>query len=165
MPKFSIDQVAKSTPFDKDNNPSCGFVSTDVQSAIEELCDKASVSASPGFTFSSPGNASPNTWMQVGAVISNKTGINFSLYNGELFQLSVSNENINTFDVELYEHDGTTFTLLTTVSVVAARSDTFDSGDFGTVNITQGLELAAKIVGGNAKNPVVQLIAKGTESP
>ena len=165
MPKFSIDQVAKSTPFDKDNNPSCGFVSTDVQSAIEELCDKASVSASPGFTFNSPGNASNNTWMQVGQVISNKTGINFPLYNGILFELSVANEISNTFDVELYEHDGSTFTLLATVSVTAARSDTFDSSDFGVVNITHGLELAAKIVNGSAKNPVVQIIAKGTETP
>ena len=37
----------------------------------------------------------------------------------------VTNENSNTFDLEIFEHDGTTFTLITTVSLVAPRRATF----------------------------------------
>jgi len=154
---------ADEVEFDPSNCPE--ITSDNVQDAIDELCSSAAISASPGFTFNSPGNASTNTWLQVGQVVSNKTGINFPLYNGFLFELSVSNENNNTFDVELYEHDGSTFTLLTTVSIIAQRSNVFDSSDFGIVNITRNLELAAKVVNGSAKNPVVQIIAKGTETP
>lgn len=33
-------QPAKGVPFDKDNHPDCNFKSEDVQSAIEELCDR-----------------------------------------------------------------------------------------------------------------------------
>lgn len=154
--------VAAEIPFD---DTVCQLGEDNVQDTIDALCDSSAVSASPGFTFNSSGNASAGTWLQVGTVISNKTGINFPLYNGVLFEISVANENSNTFDVELYEHDGSTFTLLTTVSVVAQRTQVFDAVDFGVVNLTRNLELATKIVGGSAKSPVVQIIAKGTATP
>jgi hypothetical protein len=157
--------VAFTVPFDKDNDPSCGFTKENTQEAIEELCNKAAITASPGFTWESSGNTTSNSWLLNGVVSSNKTGRNFPLYNGVLNQISIANENINTFDIELYEHDGTTFTLLTTVSIIAARSGVFDSSDFGTINLTQGKELAIKQVNGSSKNPVIQIIARGTTTP
>jgi hypothetical protein len=158
--------IAGNIPFDPSN---CDAINqNDLQGAIEDLCESSAISASPGFTFSSSGNTTANTWLEVGNVPSNKTGINFPLYNGDLFQISVSNENVNTFDIELYEHDGTIFTLITTVSIIAQRSNVFNSTTWtpaGPKAITQGKELAAKLVNGSAKNPIVQIIAKGTENP
>jgi hypothetical protein len=158
-----IIQDAAGTDFDPNN---CDATTSDnVQGAIEEVCNAAAVSASPGFTWGDSGNVVAGTWLINDTVPSNKTGRNFPLYNGVLFQISVANENVNTFDIEVYEHDGTTFTLLATVSIVAARSAVFDSGDFGSVSITRGKELAAQLSSGSAKNVVVQVIAKGTETP
>ena len=155
-------QVASSVPFDKDNAPECEFVSDNVQSVIEELCSRSSASASPGFTWGASGNTTPNSWLLNDTVPSNRTGRNFALYNGELVTISVSNDGINTFDIEVYEHDGTTFTLLATISVVAARTA---EQTFTGVNITRGKELAIKQTVGSSKNPVVQVIAKGTLVP
>lgn len=153
--------VAFDTYFDPNNDPDCNLTQETVQEAIEELCNNTSASASPGFTWGKSGAVS-NSWLLNDSVPSNLAGRNFSLNSGLLTQVAVSNENINTFDVEIYEHDGTTFTLLATVSIVAARSGVFDDTDFGTVNITQGKELATKIVNGSSKNPVVACILSGT---
>lgn len=121
------------------------------------------ISASPGFTWGRSGSISgPNAWLQNDGVPSNVTGRNFPLYNGELVQVSVSNENSNTFDIQVYQHDGTTYTLLTTVSVVAQRSV---SVNLTGILITQGKELAVQVSAGSCKNPVVQLICKGSVLP
>ena len=155
-------QVAESVPFDPSNCEA--ITSENVQGAIDQLCVDVGVSASPGFSWGESGNVTANTWLVNDTVPSNKTGRNFPLYNGFIFEIAVANENSNTFDIEIYEHDGTTFTLLATVGLTAQRSDVFDQSDFGTVNITRGKELAAKLVNGSGKNVVIQLIAKGTET-
>ena len=155
-------QAAKETYYDNAYDPDCDLVSTNVQDALDELCRTTSVSASPGFTWGRSGNVSSNTWLSNDSVPSNTTGRNFSLQNGLLKQIAVANELVNTFDVELYEHDGTTFTLLATVSIVAARTGVFDDTDFGVVNITQGKELAIKISTGASKNPVIACILSGS---
>jgi hypothetical protein len=156
------DPHAFEVPFDKDNDPSCGFQSETVQEAIEELCEKGGDSASSGFSWGSSGNIPANSWLNNESVPSNKTGRNFSLYNGELVSISVSNENSSTFSIELYEHDGVTFTLLATVSLIAQRSlEALYTG----ISITKGRELAVKQATGSSKNPIVQVIAKGTRTP
>lgn len=157
--RFQRTQLAKQTPFDNSTN---GFVAQDVQSAIEEQKDVIAVTASPGFSWGSSGNTTSNTWLLNDTVPSNKTGRNFPLYNGSLMSISVSNENSNTFTIQLYEHDGTTFTLLTSVALVSQRSIEVQ---FTGVSITKGKELAIKQSSGSSKNPVVQLIAKGTRIP
>ena len=119
MRRDNYKEVAESTPFD---NEGTEFVSENVQDAIEELFDKVGDSASPGFTWGKGGVVPTNTWLWNEGVPANRTGRNFPLYNGELIQIAVSNEIVNTFDVEIYEHDGTTFTLLATISLTAQRS-------------------------------------------
>jgi len=121
-------------------------------------------SASPGFTWGMSGNVK-NQWLLNDTVPSNRTGRNFPFYNGEIIKVSVSNELSNTFDVKIYEHDGTTYTLLTTVSMVAQRSSVFIlSGIFVTRNKELAVYISAS--GANAaKNPVVALILSGTNKP
>jgi len=126
---------------------------------FKDLDAAVAVSASPGFTWGNSGNTPANTWLLNDTVPSNKTGRTFPLFNGTLTKLFVSNENVGTFDAELYEHDGTTFTLLATISLTAQRSK---SQAYTSVSVTTDKELAIKIVNGSAKNPVVGAILKGT---
>jgi hypothetical protein len=124
--------------------------------------DFVSVSASPGFTWGRSGNVVSGAWLLNDGVPSNTTGRNFPLYNGELLQISVSNDNVNTFTIGFYQHNKTTYTQLATASIVAGQRGVFD---YSGILITQNLELAIKVESGNCKNPVVQIIAKGTITP
>lgn len=135
----------------------CAFGEDEVQGAIDALCQRVATSASPGFTWGASGNV-VNAWLLNDTVPSNKAGRPIFLNSAEIGNIFVANENINTFDVAIYEHVGVgTEILLVTVNIVAARS----AGFTVSVPITTGKELGVKIVG-SAKNPVVSLIIKGT---
>jgi hypothetical protein len=153
----SYTPVAEQIPFDPDN---CDVIdSENVQDAIDELCNEVITSASPGFTWGDSGNVTSNSWLLNDTVPSNKAGRLIYLTNPALETVFVTNQNINTFDLEVYEHDGTTFTLITTVSVVAARSGTFP---VSSLALTSGKELAVKLVNGSGKNVVVGIQLSGT---
>ena len=158
---FERTQNAIQVPFDNSTN---SFVSDEVQSAIEEVNDKIIDVASPGYVFTKSGTVK-NAWLSVGIVPSNVTGINFGFFNGILSSMTVANQNVNTFDVQLFEHDGTVFTLLTTISLVAVRADEFDATDFGVINVTKGKELAVKVSTGTGKNVIVTVQISGTLTP
>jgi len=153
--------TGKNTFFDKTIIPALGFVSNNLEDVIYELATKASVSASPGFTWGRSGNVTSG-WLQNETVPSDITGRNFPLYNGELMQLSVANEGVNTFTLELYEHDGTTYTLKATMALVAQRSKV---QTFSGVTIAHDKEIGIKFASGSGKNIVVQAILKGSSVP
>ena len=153
-----MSSVAESVPFDNDSN---GFIAEDIQAAIEEVNDTISTSASPGFGFGRSGNTSSGTWLlRTGNVPSNKTGVAIGITSPIVEEISVGNENVSTFDISVYEHEGDeiNLTLLGTVSIVAARTGSF------SVNwaATSGRQLAVKISSGSAKNPGVDITLSGT---
>jgi hypothetical protein len=148
---------AEAIPFDNSTN---GFISEDVQAAIEEVNDSLDVSASPGFTWGSSGNVTNGSWLLNDTVPSNKAGRAIFITNATLEAVFVRCELASTFDLEIYEHDGTTFTLLTTVNVVAARA--LDFNFVTPVALTTGKELAIKLVNGSAKNPVAGCVLRGS---
>lgn len=136
------------------------LVSTNTEDAIKELVTAVGVSASPGFSFGRSGNTTNNTWLQtVGGVPSNKAGITVALQNPEITEIYVANEDINTFDISVYEHDGDeiNLTLVGTVSIVAARSNTFSVA----LTLTSGKQIATRLTSGSAKNVNVGLQLKG----
>lgn len=149
-------QVAGSTPFDNSTN---GFMSEDVQTAIEELANTVDTSASPGFTWGASGNTTSGTWLINDTVPSNKAGRSIFLTNATLEYVFVRCELATTIDIEVYEHDGVTYTLITTVTLTATRA-----GDFpiASLPLTTGKELAMKLSSGSAKNPVVGCVLKGS---
>lgn len=153
---FHATPVAESVPFDNDTN---GFDSDDVQGAIEEI----GASASPGFSFGRSGNLSSGQWLRrPGNVPSNRAGITMAITNPVITTIACSNRNIETYDVRIYEHDGdqTNLTLLTTVSIVAARGGIFTV----SVTATQGKQLAARLWNavGQVRDLGVDLILKGS---
>lgn len=129
--------------------------------AIRELATTLGVSASPGFQFGRGGNLAANTWLNVvGGVPSNRAGITVSLTNPIITNVYVASENADTYDVDIYEHEGdeVNLTLLGSVSVISTRSDTFSV----SIIATEGRQLAARIVNGSAKNCNVGLQLQGS---
>ena len=153
--KFGATDVAESVPFDNSTN---GFVSDNVQDAIEEV----GASASPGFSFGRAGNLSSNTWLRrPGGVPSNRAGVTIPISNPTITKVSCSNRNIETYDIEIFEHDGNQvgITSLGTVSVVAARGGTFTV----SFSATEGRQLAARLVNavGNVRDLGVDVVLVG----
>ena len=155
--RSKITPVAESIPFDNDTNE---FVSEDVQAAIEEVQQSVQTSASPGFSFGRSGNISSNTFLLNEGVISNRAGRWVYINDATIKNIYVGAEDIDTFDVVVYHHEGDAInqTLVGSVSVVAARGGSF------TVNMTvpTDKQLSVRIENGSAKNIVVGLSLSGT---
>lgn len=149
-------QIAEEIPFDNDSN---GFASEDVQGAIEEI----GASASPGFSFGRNGSLSQNTWLRrAGNVPSNRAGVSVAISNPVVVKLACANRSTETYDVEVYEHEGNqvNLTLLGTVTV------TNTTGGIFNVNfpVTQGRQLAVRLGStstGNVRDLGVDLILTG----
>jgi len=120
-------------------------------------------SASPGFIFGRGGNAAANSWLINNEVPSNITGIPFGLSNGKILQIWAASQDIDTYDINIYHHlgDEISLTLMTTISIVATRQQFFGPVDFGIVLVPQNVQLAARIVNGNAKNPKCSVFVGG----
>jgi hypothetical protein len=135
------------------------FTDTEVAPiTLKQILDRISTSASPGFGFGRSGNVNTNTWLLNESVPSNLTGRRIPFNNTTITKILVSNENANTFTIQIYEHDGTTYTLLTSQNIVATRAATFSVN----IAVTTNKELAVKLTSGSAKNLVVGLILAGT---
>lgn len=134
---FIKDIIAIAIPFDNDDN---GFTADNVQEAIEEI----GASASPGYSFGRSGNLSQNTWLRrPGNVLSNRTGVTVDINNPIVTKVAVSNRSNETFEVQVYEHEGdeVNLTLLGTVTV------NNDTGGIFEVSFpcTRGRQLAVRL--------------------
>lgn len=139
------------------DNTGTDFAAATVQEALVE----AGASASPGFNFGRAANVGAGTWLLVtGSVPSNRAGITVALSNAEVKEVYVANQDISTFDISIYEHEGDeiNLTLLGTVSVVAARSASFTV----SYSVTTGRQLAVKLSSGSAKNVNIGLQISGS---
>lgn len=153
-----IKQVAEETYFDPAN---CDAIdSEDTQGAIEDICGEVAGAASPGYSFGRSGNIPSNTWLYNEGVPSNKAGHAVRLTTPRIRELNISSEDIDTFDITIYEHEGdeVNLTSLVTVNIIAARGDTFGVD----VAMTAGRQLAARLTSGSAKNVIVDLTLKGS---
>jgi hypothetical protein len=122
-----------------------GFKSTSLQGQLATTVPTSVI-------FQRSGNVS-NSYLQIGSVVSDATGFPIRINDGELSFISVQNENVNTFDVSVYEWDGTTETLLSTVSVVSSEGSDFTPST--PIALTFGNSLRARVTSGSCKNPVL----------
>lgn len=142
LPKYISKIIhAFTTPYD---NANCDLDAENVQEAIDELCANQNVSASPGFSFGRFGAVVAGTWLRrPGNVPSNRAGVSIPLSNPRIRLISCSNQNIDTYTLEIWEHDGDLVgaTLLTSITVTAARG-----GDFPVdVAASQNRQLAVRL--------------------
>jgi len=142
------------------DNSDSGLTAEDVKSGIDEVANLVNVSASPGFSFGRSSNVNANTWLQCETVPSNKSGRYVYISNATVTEVFVSNENQDTFDLEVYSNDkgGLGLVLLGTVNIVSSYGGAF------SVNwtVVTGTELAIKLVNGSGKNIVAGLELAGT---
>jgi len=138
-----------------------GLVSTKSGPAIRELAANAAASASPGFSWGKQGNITPNTWLLNEGVASNIAGRWQFLTSATITNVFVANQQSTTFDVSIYYHDGngSGITLIGTVSVIAAKGDTF------AVNwaVPIDKQIAARVTLGSPKNITVGVLLSGTK--
>jgi hypothetical protein len=155
----SSTQVAKSVPFKNDTAQIDGDPKN-VQTAIENLANDVSTSASPGFSFGRASNVNNGTWLLCETVPSNKSGRFVYITNAIVEKVFVSSEDIATYDLEIWYHDGNSInlTLLDTVSVTASRGGAFTVGQ----SVPTNKQLAIRLVNGSAKNVVAGLELSGT---
>lgn len=156
-------QTAFETAFDPANDPACALTKDTTQEVIEELCQKVSTSASPGFGFGKGGNLSASTHLECEGVPSNISGRYVYINNAVITRVFISVQLAATFDIEIYAHDGneSNITLLTTISV---GNPTPSTGGEVTVSVpvATGKQIALKIVNGSCKNAVAGLELQGT---
>lgn len=96
--------------------------------------------------FGKSGNASSNSYLnRAGNVPSNVSGIIILPTTSSIRIVACGQENIDTYSVEFYEHEGDFInpTLLYTLSVVSSRSG---SASGLNIPVTQGEQLAAKVL-------------------
>lgn len=160
MPGTGRDQynpVAGSIPFDNSTN---GFTSTDAQAAIEEVNNKISTSASPGFSFGRSGTVSDGTYLQCETVPSNISGRWIYINSASVKYVYVSNEDTTTWVVEALYHDGNGagLTSLGTVTVTAAKGGAYPV-DWA---VPTGKQIAVRINSGSPKNVVCGLELRGS---
>jgi hypothetical protein len=117
-------QHSRGTPFDNSTN---GFVSTDAQSAIEEVLYNLNTSASPGFSFGRSGQTTAGTYLQNETVPSNVSGRWVYINGAVVERVFISNELTTTFKIEALYHDGNEagITSIGTVTVTAAKGGVF----------------------------------------
>lgn len=155
MTKVFTTPVAKSVPFDNTSN---GFTASEVQAAIEEI----GASASPGFSWGRSASIGAGTWLLNESVPSNTTGRYVSISSPKITQIFTSNEDISTYTITIYEHEGNSVNLtpLTTLDVTASRGNSASVD----ITITQGRQLAVRVTSGSAKNVLAGVIIKGSST-
>lgn len=141
-------------------SPHAAAIPTDTGNSVQDELNTLDAVALPGFDFGRSGNAAANSWLLNNAVPSNLVGIPVGMSSAFITEVWVGSENVDTYDIEIYEHEGDeiNLTLLTTVNIVALRTATFSVN----VAITTGRQMAVRIVNGNAKNPKVYVLVKGS---
>ena len=140
---IGVDPVAESIPFDNETN---GFTADNVQEAIEEA-RISSGGASPGFSFGRNGVVFTGSWLRrPGNVLSNRAGVTVDIGSPVITRVAVSNRNIDSFIVQIFEHEGDSInlTFLGQVLINNARGGIF------SVNfpVTQGRQLAVRLFSG-----------------
>ena len=148
-------QLADGVPFDNSTN---GFVSEDVQAAIEEVSDAVTVSASPGFTWGKSGNVS-NSYLLNDSVPSNTAGRLVPVTTGVVTTVFVAAQTASTSTIEVRRRVGAVFTTIAICAMAGVRKITCTIGTPPAVVLNDELTV---YVNGAAKNPVVGIIIKGS---
>jgi hypothetical protein len=154
--EYTLD--AQNIPFDE--TVTGELIATDIQGAIDELSSTVASSASPGFSFGRASNVNSGTWLNCEGVPSNKSGRWVYIDSAVVTRVFVSNEQISTFTISIYYHDGNevNLTLLGSVNVVSSYGNSF------TVSfpVPTDKQLALRVTAGSARNVVAGLELQGT---
>jgi hypothetical protein len=143
--------VAKSTPFDNATN---GFTATETQSAIEEAKSTAEGKARWMATAGFDGNASTGRYLEFNSnVDSNQSGLIIPVPT-ILKELTISVNTAATVTFSIYSWNGTTETLLTSISTSAARYNRVTGLN---IALNYPNEIRVKCTSGSCSRPITFL--------
>lgn len=129
---------------------------------FRDLNELVANSASPGFSFGRGGNVAGGGWLANETVPSNISGRYVYINNAIIEKVFVSSQEVGTYTVGIYWHDGdeVNLTKLGEVTVTEARGGAF------TVHwpVPVDTQLACVVEAGAIKNPVAGLQLSGTNS-
>lgn len=137
-----------------------------VQKALESVGSGAGTGASPGFTCGKAGNVS-NAFLDANSVPMDATPFPVGIAESRLLKIQTVNENVSTYDVEIYGLRPSTglLELYSTHTVTAAKgANFFINTPFDTTKNGSGeyyTQWAAKVTNGSAKNVRVIALFKG----
>lgn len=137
-----------------------GYEQRSIVGNFNEVFNTVSNTASPPFSFGRSGNNPTNTWLlRVGAVPSNRTGYNVGFQNAIIKKIVSQTQDLDTYNVGVYTHDGdeVNLTLIHTVNIVSSRSESFDT----SISVPTGKQLATRITSGSASNVGVDITITG----
>lgn len=106
-------------------------------------------SASPGFSTGRDGPLTVGDWLLYNSVPSNKVGLPILVTSPIITTIAAMLGSTDTVDFEIYEHDGTTFTLVYTFSMTAQRRKTTTGL---SVSLTSGKVIGVKLASGSVSN-------------
>ncbi len=147
-----VGPVADSVPFDDSNADCTILVGSDTsQEAFEALCIAVQNAISPGWTFGRSGLINKGGYLLNDTVPSNVSGRPIPI-DGFIVKISISVQTPGDFSFTLEEHDGVTFTTLTSVSMVVAdgRQKTFD---ISSVAVSINKQLSVKVSDASSDKP------------
>lgn len=122
--------------------------------------DPFKVNSNPGFTFGRSGNCPTGTWLLNDTVPSHKAGRPIFLNDPLLSRVIIRAESPTTCTISVYEHTGgATQVLISSHGLVASR----DADYVVSHALTNGKDLAVRVVSGSAKNIQVSLFIEGTK--
>jgi len=153
LPLPLTDTSFDNTACDLDGDPATG------QAAIEALCNRLSVSASPGFTYGFSGPFSDGFYAIADSVPSNRAGRLVSFTGPILRKVEIAGPSVESYTLEVFEHDGnlTNISILATVVVTLSSSGSADLN----VSITQGKRLGVRCSAGTGADVNIGLFLAG----
>ena len=117
-------------------------------------------SASPGYTWGIPGAQTSGTWLHNDGQSSNLAGRAVQFASPVIKTVGLRSGAADTYNLGIYQHDGTTYTLLYTIVTVGSRAEDIIGL---SVAVTQGKELAVRLTSGTITDGlVVSLTLSGT---
>ena len=128
---------------------------------VAEITTTAAIAATPGYSWGRQGSSIALTWLLNNGVPSNKSGLPFGLIGGQGKEVTIASSSLSTFELGIYEHDGdeNNLTLLDTLSFTnTARTQVFTT----TFSITQGKQLATRVLTGSGDDVEVFLTIRGS---
>lgn len=114
------------------------------------------VSASPGFVYGRAGDFAAGIYFQVIATVPSNVAGNIVPFDGVITRAFITNENVNTFSIQIQRRDGALFTNIgSTLALVAARKI-----EFGllAIAVSDGDEVVVTVASGSGRNAQVGLI-------
>lgn len=109
------------------------------------------INSSPAFVYARQGAVTTNTWLLSNGVPSNVSGVPNPFTGSKINKVFIDNGAINTYTIEIYEHDHVTFTSLGTFSITADYGQEFSTN----IAVTQGKIFAVRLSAGSANNVTV----------